>query len=329
VPGQGSPNGHGASSARMVSAVDERAIELLRGRGWAPGAVLGAGMEGTVVDLSVELVAKVWHGRTREDLTALVEFGVALSQASVPFATPRVVDVLEGDDLVITIERKVQGESLRPGGTTPPATASAEVAQLLGDVLAGLSQAVVSPGLAVLPILPGEPSFEGSASFSSSLADLVDRRFRGCPDLLRREVADIDGLVAAVVDGLRNLTEPDPIGLIHGDLVPPNILVQNGGVSGVLDFGFMTTLGDPQFDAAITASIFDMYGPHARASEDILSREFLDRFGQHPQRYGLYRAAYAVITNAYFGTDGLDGHFAWCARMLTRPDIRAAVLEPI
>jgi aminoglycoside phosphotransferase (APT) family kinase protein len=109
--------------------------------------------------------------------------------------------------------------------------------------------------------------------------------------------------------------------------VPPSILVQNGGVSGVLDFGFMTTLGDPQFDAAITASIFDMYGPSARTSEEILSREFLDRFGQDPQRYGLYRAAYAVITNAYFGTDGLDGHFAWCTQMLTRSDVRAAVLD--
>jgi hypothetical protein len=162
----------------MVGAVDERAIKLLRGRGWAPGAVLGAGMEGTVVDLSAEQVAKVWHGRKREDLAVLVEFGAALSKALLPFATPRVVDLLEDDDLVITIERKVQGESLRPDRTTPPAVASADVALLLGDVLDGLSHAVVSPGLAVLPILPGDHSFEGSASFPSSLAGLVDAGFR-------------------------------------------------------------------------------------------------------------------------------------------------------
>ncbi len=42
--------------------------------------------------------------------------------------------------------------------------------------------------------------------------------------------------------------------------------------------------------------------------------------------YGLYRAAYAVITNSYFGHDGLDGHYAWCVRMLRRPDVAAALV---
>lgn len=311
----------------IVNDVDERAIELLRGRGWSPGAVLGAGMEGTVVDLSAELVAKIWHGRTREDLAVLMQFSAALSEASLPFATPQVLDLLEDDDLVITIEGKVRGESLRPDQAPPPAVVSAAVAQLVGDVLDGLSHAVVSPGLAVLPILPGDRPFVGSASFPSSLADLVDRRFRAFPDLLRREVADIDSLVARLVETLQGLPEPELVGLIHGDLVPPNIVVQEGAVGGVLDFGFMTTLGDPQFDAAITASIFDMYGPNARASEEILTGDFLDRFGHESQRYGLYRAAYAVITNAYFGSDGLDGHFAWCAQMLSRSGVRAAVLH--
>ena len=285
-------------------------------------------MEGTVVDLTAELVAKVWHGRTREDLIPFVELGLALSEAVLlPFDTPRVTDLLEDDDLVITIEHKVLGEPLRSDRITSPAAASAEVAQVLGDVLDGLAQALISPGLAALPILPGEQPFEHSASFPTMLADLVVRRFQAFPDLLRREVADVDGLVDAVAQGLRNVPELDQVGLIHGDLVPPNILVQHGVTSGVLDFGFLTTLGDPHFDAAITASVFDMSGPSADASEEFLSGEFSGRFGQDPQRYGLYRAAYAVITNAYFGADGLDGHFAWCARMLTRSDVRAAVLD--
>ena len=31
----------------------------------------------------------------------------------------------------------------------------------------------------------------------------------------------------------------------------------------VLDFGFLTTAGDPRLDAAIAAAVADMYGPHA------------------------------------------------------------------
>jgi aminoglycoside phosphotransferase (APT) family kinase protein len=33
----------------------------------------------------------------------------------------------------------------------------------------------------------------------------------------------------------------------------------------VLDFGFLTTAGDPRLDAAITATVMNMYGPHAPA----------------------------------------------------------------
>lgn len=315
-----------------MTAVKERAIRLLRRHGWEPGKVLGAGMEGTVLDVSAENVAKIWHGRSRNDVEVLVDFGAALGAAAIPFATPRVVELLVDEQLVdeqlvITIERKVHGTPLRPDRLAAPPVVTSEAIRLLGDVLAGLARAVVSPGLAALPILPGERPLDRTASFPVALAALVERRFAVRPELLRREVADIDDLVPAVAAGLRGLPGSDPAALVHGDLIPANVLVQDGRVSGVLDFGFLTTVGDPQFDAAITASIFDMYGPNARASEEALDQALQARFGHDPNRYGLYRAGYAVITHAYFSADGSDGHYDWCARMLRRPDVRAAVLN--
>jgi aminoglycoside phosphotransferase (APT) family kinase protein len=310
-----------------VTAVDEHATRLLRRHGWEPGAVLGQGMEGTVVDLSAEQVAKIWHGRSRADLDALLRFGSALGDSSLPFATPQVLELLVDDDVVITIERKVYGRPLRPDRIPAPPPVGADAARLMGDVLEGLSHVDGASGLAALPILPGDRAFDWPGSFSRSLADLVERRFHALPGLLRREVEDIDVFVPAVATALRALPESDPVALLHGDLIPANVLVQDGCVSGVLDFGFLTTVGDPHFDAAITASIFDMYGPNARASESLLSQAFAARFGHDPARYGLYRAAYAIITNAYFGSDGADGHFAWCAQMLRRPDVRSAVLN--
>ena len=305
--------------------MDARVEGLLRRHGWAPGAVLGEGMEGTVVDVSDDEVAKVWHGRSPDDLRALARFGSALAGASLPFATACALDLLEDGDVVITIERKVRGRPLRPDRDPAPAVVSEDEIRLMGDVLEGLSRVVGSPGLAVLPVLPGEEPFGATKSFAESLADLVEGRFRRFPDLLRREVDDIDALVVAVSARLRGLPAAETVALIHGDLIPANVLVEGGRVSGVLDFGFFTTTGDPQFDAAITASIFDMYGPQARRSEIALSEAFRERFDHDDDRYALYRAAYAIVTNAYFGQDGVDGHFTWCAQMLRRPDIRAAV----
>ncbi|HEY9290902.1 MAG TPA: aminoglycoside phosphotransferase family protein [Microlunatus sp.] len=306
-------------------AVDQRAVDLLCRHGYEPGDVLGSGMEGTVVDLSSELVAKIWHGRTEDDLAAGVTFGTALGAAALPFGTPQVTDLLADGGCVITIEQKVRGVPLRHDRISAPPIVTPDEVRILGDALSGLADATLSPGLAALPILPGEQPFGWPGSFSSSLAQLTDQRYKALPELLQREVDGIDTMVSCLVDRLQALGD-DQTGLVHGDLIPANVMVEDGHVSGVLDFGFMTAVGDPQFDAAVTASLFDMYGPNAKASEDVLTEAFLARFGHDRQRYGLYRAAFAIITNAYFGSDGADGHFWWCAQMLRRPDVRAAVL---
>ena len=91
-----------------------------------------------------------------------------------------------------------------------------------------------------------------------------------------------------------------------------------GNPVAVLDFGFLTAAGDPTFDAAITASIFDMYGPQAAKTEAILD----DALAADPERRAIYRAAYALATANCFSASGSDGHFAWCVRMLERTEIQ-------
>jgi hypothetical protein len=305
--------------------MDEQTLTVLRGHGWTPGETLGTGMEGTVLALSSDEVAKVWHRRDRADLLGLVRFGTALGQTSVPFRTSRAIELLDGGGLPVTIEQRVHGRPVRLDNLVDPPIVSDTEARLMGDALAGLARGV-EPGLDVLPILPGEPSFENDSSFAVNLADLAQRRFDAHSARLRHKIGDIDELVGTLLVRLRMLPTVSQASLIHGDLIPANVLVEGDHVAGVVDFGFMTTLGDPEFDAAITASIFDMYGTHAHESERVLSSAFLLRFGHDPLTYGLYRAAYAVITNSLFGADDTDGHFKWCAAMLEREDVRNAVL---
>lgn len=307
--------------------MDQRAIALLRQHGWIPGDILGAGMEGTVIELSRDEVAKVWHGRKPADLQPLLRFGSALEQSPIPFRCSRVIAIVEDNDLAVTIEQKVPGRSVRRDALPNAPLVENEEIRLMGNALAGLSQATTGD-LSALPVLPTEKPFSHTDSFGASLAGLAERRFAGRPELLRQEIGDIDALVTELLGRLRDLPDTDSKCLIHGDLIPANVLIEGGEVAGIVDFGFLTTIGDPQFDAAIAASSFDMYGPNARQSEQALSAAFSARFGHAPEIYSLYRAAYAVITNAYFDIDSQDGHFLWCAEMLKREEVRDSISKP-
>ena len=89
----------------------------------------------------------------------------------------------------------------------------------------------------------------------------------------------------------------------------------------MLDFGFFSTVGDPAFDAAVGAGIFDMFGPRARERQALLDRAAIDRFGYAPQRLALYRAVYAMATSNAYDPSGRDGHFRWCVDTLRSPDV--------
>ncbi len=292
-----------------VLVIDELAALDLR-----PLDVLGAGMEGTVVRLEGDLVAKVWNTRTAAELAVLQSFYAAVGE-SLTLRCPRILDVVRVGDRWASVEPLLRGE---PMGAVPTDGSVRAVA----DVLEAVSGVAPSPVLGNLDALPGEPPLDLSAGFATGLAGLVERRASA---VLARAVPGLDVMVAAVTARLRGLP-PAPATLVHGDLIPANVLLDDAGApAAVLDFGFLTTVGDPAFDRAVTASIFDMYGPDARATESRLDEALGERFGDDPDRLGVYRAAYAVVTATCFSASGSDGHFAWCAAMLRRPDVLAAL----
>ena len=72
--------------------------EYLRRSGLEPRAVLGSGMEGTVVELGDDLVAKIWQRRPRGELEALQRFYEAVAAAAPGIRTPRILQVLTEQD---------------------------------------------------------------------------------------------------------------------------------------------------------------------------------------------------------------------------------------
>ena len=100
---------------------------------------------------------------------------------------------------------------------------------------------------------------------------------------------------------------------------------ENHRPTAVLDFGFLSTAGDPRLDAATTAIIMNMYGPHSAEIGQTLSRRLAAALGDQLEALLVYQAAYAIATSNAFTTDGTDGHFAWCIAQLTRPDVTDAL----
>ena len=215
--------------------------------GLRPVGIVGAGMEGVVLRVEGDLVVKVWHHRPAEEIEALQAFYDAVA---LPLRTTRVLDVLRVGDRWASVEPHLAGEPLVADAADPDVEAMA-------DVLEALAEAPVRPALTSLPALPGEPPLQVGAGFGAGLADLVERR---ATPVLAGVVPDLPDVVAAVTARLRALPVAPPA-LLHGDLIAANVLVdERRRPVAVLDFGFLTTVGDPAFDAAVTSSIFDMYG---------------------------------------------------------------------
>jgi aminoglycoside phosphotransferase (APT) family kinase protein len=307
------------------TALSAEVEEALVAAGYRPGLVIGAGMEGVVVDLGDDLVVKTWHTRGRHDLDRLRSFYAAVASSGLPVPTPRIVAVLEVGDQHATIERRLSGRPLRDEMGDRAYFVGDDDVRSVVQILGALRAAEPAEAMSSLPVLEGEPAFDFTGRFGTSLAALVERRTERFHASLSGAVPDLDRLVDAVGSHLR-AAEPARPALIHGDLIPANILVDgHGAPSAILDFGFFSTVGDPRFDAAVAASIHDMYGTRARVNEAILDDAVVAEFGYDKRVLRVYRAAYALTTSNCFSPSGSDGHFAWCAAMLLRSEIREAL----
>jgi aminoglycoside phosphotransferase (APT) family kinase protein len=152
----------------------------------------------------------------------------------------------------------------------------------------------------------------------------VIRRVSRFDASLGAALPDVDAVLNGTVRALRSLRPATPT-VVHGDLIAANVLTSGAHATAVLDFGFLSTAGDPAFDAAIAASCFDMWGPRAQEVERELDRAFVSALEHDHHRFSIYRAAYALTTACCFGKDLSEGHFAWCVNMLNRLDVRDAI----
>jgi len=227
----------------------------------------------------------------------------------------------------ITIERALPGASLTIDEQASR-VASRTVEALVG-VLQALRNIAPTPAMRQLAVLDeAQPLWEGVSSWADAMDRLIVRRVARSATLLRAAVPEFDRKVDALRARIRALP-PYRDGVIHGDLVPPNLLLHGGRVAACIDFGFLSGVGDPRFDAAIASSTFNMYGRHAAEIDRQLTAAVVEGLGDELEVLLLYKALYAVVTSTAYDPAGRDGHFEWCARQLLRADVSAILRATI
>src|ERR1700691_3124708 len=124
-------------------------------------------------------------------------------------------------------------------GFFDPARAAAVVGGFLG--------ALHVPGPADAPAHPfrGVPLAERAGSFAANLALLTGQADQGGQDQVDR-----DAVLRVWHAGLAAPSYDGPPVWLHGDLHPANVLVNDGQVSGVIDFGDISA-GDPAGDLSV------------------------------------------------------------------------------
>ena len=268
--------------------------------------LIGQGMEGAVYDLGDGTVRKIWVDRRPEDVRPLQAFLDELPE--LPFRTPRIREVTAGvDGLAISVEDKLTGVPLHEAGLPEKVAVDAFI-----SVVEALGATTPGPAGTSLPVL-NQPFWEGS--WGESLAALVRRRADASGVHLARDVPDFPDLLNKVLAELAELE--GGLSVVHGDICPPNVLMDGTQVAAVLDWGFLSTVGDNTFEASLAAGFFDMYSPEARRLDDLLTNRFAE-LGHDRHRMRVYRKAYAIITATIYDENATDGHYTWCVSQLTR-----------
>jgi len=294
-------------------------------QGYRPSP-LAAGVEGAIYDLGDDLIAKVWRVRRTGELELMQHFYADVAKAGLPFKTPEILTIEQVDGISVTYERKLPGRPLQQRLTFNDRDVEPVASRCIIDVLQALSTVPATQAMRRLPVLDEEqPLWAGVDTFQDALTNLLSRRVARFGDVIRAHLGDFDRRYTGLRKRLEVLASYSET-VIHGDLVPENILVdKESRPVAVLDFGFLTTAGDPRLDAAIAASVMNMYGPYAPAITDTLTAQVAEDLDCPVDVLLIYQAAYAVATANAFTPDGSDGHFAWCIDQLRRPDLAEAL----
>lgn len=134
-------------------------------------------------------------------------------------------------------------------------------------------------------------------------------------DAFAAEVPSLDRVVERFEADVRAVDGVEP-GLVHGDYFPGNVLVgEDLAVTGVIDFGWSTIVGDPRLDAVCASAFLEVDRPWCTPHDAAFVRAHL--IEREPSLEGVFEL-YRMFCALHFSFVIHYGIplYHWCARTL-------------
>lgn len=285
---------------------------VLRRFGATSAERIGHGGEATVYALSGERVLRVFH-TPHGDIARIAAFYDELAGQDPGFALPRVIEYGEIDGVSYSVDRRISGRPMMDAlsGLTGDRRRVALDAYLdAAEAIARLR--IVRPYFG--EILPLDPIQR--PAWRAFLHARVDAS-RALSQHLSGDVPHLDAamtIVHARIDALREHPEPR---LVHGDYFPGNVMIGDDlAVSGVIDFGSLTLIGDPPLDVASAIIFLEVARPAFLPEDTVyLTERAVRTYGAgFTETMRTYRAYYALrLADSKTQDRRL---YAWCVRSL-------------
>jgi len=294
--------------------------KLLATYGLSDTKPMAVGTEAVVYALGDDRVLKVYADPTQRDvLDTLREFHDRLDTSGVPWTVPRIHSITRHGELLAVVEDRVPGTTM---DTHALGAEDPELEQLYLQTARQIGTLKVDPPLRRRRLLPAPGTTPGGDSdWNAFITSLVAGKLLTVAPILRGDIPDIDTRAEQLLDRFTGLYD-GPESVVHGDFYPGNILMTDrASVSGVIDFGSFTMIGDPLYDLATACAFWRMYEPdHRTARNRLLAAATAGLPAQHHRRLLDYLLVAALTTcDLYPEPDRpiqATGHYQWARDIL-------------
>ncbi|MBD3362153.1 phosphotransferase [Candidatus Dojkabacteria bacterium] len=290
---------------------------------------LNKGMQCLVFEESEETVIKVYGTQIgKKNLYRLLDFYKSLDTSQVNFKVPKIKEIKEIKERILVREQKFRGVSLNINRLKE--LEKKEIETFLASYVDTLFQIQYIKSSFISKAEPLDLSgkffeYRQYVDWTNLIIHNMNRKYDANRVEFEKEIRDIKQLMKLLTKEIKKI-ELKEYKLIHGDYFPANLMVNsNFKVTAVLDFGILTTLGDPLFDIALGWLFSDMYDQIKRFPiKDYVGNLIRKRIGDgNFKRLILYLLIYSLISADMYGTEDQErGHFNWAIENLKNREFR-------